>query len=193
MARGMEFFVFYFCCVALWLILSGLYLIIKRFVLRRNGTPVTIEDKLNVGEVFPNFRAVTKTLSEFELADYKGKKVIVNTFPSVDTGICALQTISFNKAVGDLADTVVITVSKDLPFALGRFCADKEINNAITVSDYKYRDFENNNGLLIEELGLLSRAVFVLDEEGVIRYKEVLEEIGEEPNYNNALEALKKL
>jgi len=80
------------------------------------GTPVTIEDKLNVGDVFPNFRAVTKTLSEFELTDYRGKNVIVNTFPSVDTGICALQTIKFNKEVSDLTDTVVITVSKDLPF-----------------------------------------------------------------------------
>ena len=157
------------------------------------GTPVTIEDKLNVGEVFPNFRAITKTLSEFELDDYRGKKIIVNTFPSVDTGVCALQTINFNREVRDLADTVVITVSKDLPFALGRFCADKEINNAITVSDYKYRDFENNNGLLVEELGLLARSVFVLDEDGVIRYKEVLEEIGEEPNYTTALDALKKL
>ena len=157
------------------------------------GTPVTIEDKLNVGEVFPNFRAITKTLSEFELSDYRGKKIIVNTFPSVDTGVCALQTINFNREVRDLADTVVITVSKDLPFALGRFCADKEINNAITVSDYKYRDFENNNGLLVEELGLLARSVFVLDEDGVIRYKEVLEEIGEEPNYTTALDALKKL
>ena len=157
------------------------------------GTPVTIEDKLNVGEVFPNFRAVTKTLSEFELTDYRGKNVIINTFPSVDTGICALQTIKFNKEVSNFNDTVVITVSKDLPFALGRFCADKEINNAITVSDYKYRDFENNNGLLVEELGLLARAVFVLDEDGVIRYKEVLEEIGEEPNYTAALAALKKI
>ena len=157
------------------------------------GTPVTIEDKLNVGEVFPNFRAVTKTLSEFELTDYRGKNVIINTFPSVDTGICALQTIKFNKEVSNFNDTVVITVSKDLPFALGRFCADKEINNAITVSDYKYRDFENNNGLLVEELGLLARAVFVLDKEGVIRYKEVLEEIGEEPNYTAALDALKKI
>ena len=157
------------------------------------GTPVTIEDKLNVGEVFPNFRAITKTLSEFELSDYRGKKIIVNTFPSVDTGVCALQTINFNREVRDLADTVVITVSKDLPFALGRFCADKEINNAITVSDYKYRDFENNNGLLVEELGLLARSVFVLDEDGVIRYKEVLEEIGEEPNYTTALDALKKI
>ena len=157
------------------------------------GTPVTVEDKLNVGEVFPNFRAVTKTLSEFELTDYRGKNVIINTFPSVDTGICALQTIKFNKEVSNFNDTVVITVSKDLPFALGRFCADKEINNAITVSDYKYRDFENNNGLLVEELGLLARAVFVLDKEGVIRYKEVLEEIGEEPNYTAALDALKKI
>ena len=157
------------------------------------GTPVTIDDKLNIGDVFPNFRAVTKTLSEFELDDYRGKKIIVNTFPSVDTGVCALQTINFNKEVRDLADTVVITVSKDLPFALGRFCADKEINNAITVSDYKYRDFENNNGLLVEELGLLTRSVFVLDENGVSRYKEVWEEIGEEPNYTTALDALKKL
>lgn len=157
------------------------------------GTPVTIEDKLNVGEVFPNFRAVTRTLSEFELTDYIGKNIIINTFPSVDTGICALQTIKFNKEVSNLNNTIVITVSKDLPFALGRFCADKEINNAITVSDYKYRDFENNNGLLVEELGLLARAVFVLDKEGVIRYKEVLEEIGEEPNYTVALDALKKI
>ena len=157
------------------------------------GTPVTIEDKLNVGEVFPNFRAVTRTLSEFELTDYIGKNIIINTFPSVDTGICALQTIKFNKEVSNLNNTIVITVSKDLPFALGRFCADKEINNAITVSDYKYRDFENNNGLLVEELGLLARAVFVLDKEGVIRYKEVLEEIGEEPNYIAALDALKKI
>ena len=157
------------------------------------GTSVTIEDKLNVGEVFPNFRAVTRTLSEFELTDYRGKNIIINTFPSVDTGICALQTIKFNKEVSNLTDTVVITVSKDLPFALGRFCADKEINNAITVSDYKYRDFENNNGLLVEELGLLARAVFILDKEGVIRYKEVLQEIGEEPNYEAALEELKKI
>ena len=157
------------------------------------GTPVTIEDKLNVGEVFPNFRAVTRTLSEFELTDYIGKNIIINTFPSVDTGICALQTIKFNKEVSNLNNTIVITVSKDLPFALGRFCADKEINNAITVSDYKYRDFENNNGLLVEELGLLARAVFILDKEGVIRYKEVLQEIGEEPNYEAALEELKKI
>ena len=157
------------------------------------GTNITIEDKVNVGDVFPNFKATNKDLSDFNLEDYRGKVLVINAFPSVDTGVCAVQTTRFNQEIKNYDNAVVITVSKDLPFALGRFCADKGVDNAVTVSDYKYRDFENQAGLLIEELGLLSRAVFVLDEEGVIRYKEVLEEIGEEPNYNNALEALKKL
>ena len=157
------------------------------------GTNITIEDKVNVGDVFPNFKATNKDLTDFNLEDYRGKVLVINAFPSVDTGVCAVQTTRFNQEIKNYDNAVVITVSKDLPFALGRFCADKEINNAITVSDYKYRDFENNNGLLIEELGLLARAVFVLDKEGVIRYKEVLEEIGEEPNYTAALDALKKL
>ena len=157
------------------------------------GTNITIEDKVNVGDIFPNFKATNKDLSDFNLEDYRGKVLVINAFPSVDTGVCAVQTTRFNQEIKNYDNAVVITVSKDLPFALGRFCADKGVDNAVTVSDYKYRDFENQAGLLIEELGLLSRAVFVLDEEGVIRYKEVLEEIGEEPNYNNALEALKKL
>ena len=157
------------------------------------GTNITVEDKVNVGDVFPNFKATNKDLTDFNLEDYKGKVLVINAFPSVDTGVCAIQTTRFNQEIKNFDNAVVITVSKDLPFALGRFCADKGVDNAVTVSDYKYRDFETNNGLLIEELGLLSRAVFVLDEEGVIRYKEVLEEVGEEPNYNNALDALKKL
>ena len=166
----------------------------RKGVVTFKGNPITLlGEEVKKGDKAKDFTVLGTDLSEVKLSDYAGKVVVISVFPSVDTGICALQTINFNKAVGDLADTVVITVSKDLPFALGRFCADKEINNAITVSDYKYRDFETNNGLLIEELGLLSRAVFVLDEQGVIRYKEVLEEIGEEPNYNNALDALKKL
>ena len=157
------------------------------------GTNITVEDKVNVGDVFPNFKATNKDLTDFNLEDYKGKVLVINAFPSVDTGVCAIQTTRFNQEIKNFDNAVVITVSKDLPFALGRFCADKEINNAITVSDYKYRDFENNNGLLVEELGLLARAVFVLDKEGVIRYKEVLQEIGEEPNYEDALQELKKL
>lgn len=157
------------------------------------GTPVTIDDKLALGEVFPNFRAVRKDLTDFNLEEYKGKILVVNTFPSVDTGICALQTIRFNKEVSNFDDVVVVTVSKDLPFALGRFCAAEGIENAITVSDHRYRDFENINGLLIEELGLLTRSVFVVNKDGVITYKEVLEEVGSEPNFELALAEVNRL
>ncbi|MGX7111686.1 thiol peroxidase [Gemella cuniculi] len=157
------------------------------------NTPVTIEDRINVGDVFPNFKAVNKDLTDFNLENYKGKTLVINAFPSVDTGICALQTIRFNQEMKNFSDVIVITVSKDLPFALGRFCADKEIKNAVTVSDYKYREFENNIGGLIVELGLLSRMVFIIDKDGIVRYKELCEEVGNEPNYENALEILKIL
>ena len=157
------------------------------------GTAVTIEDKLNIGDIFPNFSAVKKDLSDFKLDEYKGNIVVINTFPSIDTGVWALQTIRFNKEVSGFKDVVAVTVSKDLPFALGRFCAAEGIENAITVSDYKYRDIENLSGLLIKELGLLTRAVFIVDADGIIRYKEVLEEVGSEPNYEAALLQIKKL
>ena len=145
------------------------------------GTAVTIADKLNIGDIFPNFSAVKKDLSDFKLDEYEGNIVVINTFPSIDTGICALQTIRFNKEVSNFQGVVAVTVSKDLPFALGRFCAAKGIENAIY------------SGLLIEELGLLTRAVFIVDKEGILRYKEVLEEVGNEPNYEAALSEIKKL
>lgn len=158
------------------------------------GTPVTVTDKgVEVGKVMPNFRAVDKTLQDFNLEDYKGKVVVVNAFPSVDTGICALQTVRFNKEMKNYDGLVVVTVSKDLPFALNRFCADNGVDNAVTVSDYKYRDFENNVGYLIEQLGLLARAVFVVDKDGVVRYEELCEEVSTEPNYEKALEVVREL
>ena len=153
------------------------------------GTNITIEDKVNVGDVFHNFKSTNKDLSDFNLEDYRGKVLVINAFPSVDTGVCAIQTTRFNQEIKNYDNAVVITVSKDLPFALGRFCADKGVDNAVTVSDYKYRDFENQAGLLIEELGLLARAVFVVDTEGVVRYKEV----GNEPDFEKALEEVKNL
>lgn len=157
------------------------------------GTNITIEDKVNVGDVFPNFKATNKDLSDFNLEDYRGKVLVINAFPSVDTGVCAVQTTRFNQEIKNYDNAVVITVSKDLPFALGRFCADKGVDNAVTVSDYKYRDFENQAGLLIEELGLLARAVFVVDTEGVVCYKELCEEVGNKPDFEKALEEVKNL
>ena len=158
------------------------------------GQEVEVTDKgIDVGTKFPNFKAVTKKLSDFTLESTLGKIIVINTFPSIDTGICALQTIKFNNAVKDYKDLVVITVSKDLPFALARFCGDKGIDNAITVSDYKYRDFENEVGGFLPHLGLLTRQVFVLDEEGIVKYKELVAEVGMEPNYEEALLIVNKL
>ena len=158
------------------------------------GTPVTIEDKLNVGEVFPNFRAVTKTLSEFELADYKGKKVIVNTFPSVDTGVCALQLTRFNQEAANFdKDVQLLTISADLPFALGRYCADKGIENALTASDHKELDFGLKYGFVIKELRLLTRGTVIVDKEGTVQYVEYVPEVATEPDYSKALEVIKTL
>ena len=167
--------------------------IMKKTILFK-GNPVTVTDKgLKVGDKFPGFKAVNKDLADFSLEDVKGKVVALNAFPSIDTGICALQTVRFNKEVANYNDLAVVTISKDLPFALGRFCGDNGVENAITVSDYKYRDFENNAGGLIEELGLLARAVYVLDKDGVIKYIEVCEEVADEPKYDKALEVIKTL
>lgn len=158
------------------------------------GEEVEVIDKgLKVGDKFPNFRATNRDLEDFSLEDVKGKTVVINTFPSVDTGICALQTIRFNNEVKNYKDLVVITVSKDLPFALNRFCGEKGIENAITVSDFKYRDFENVVGGYIPEVGLLARQVIVVDKEGTIKHLELIKETSSEPDYNAALEIVKEI
>lgn len=158
------------------------------------GTPVTVQYKgIDVNSTCPNFKAVRSDMTDFDLDDYKGKVLVINSFPSIDTGICALQTVRFNKEMSNYKDLVAITVSKDLPFALGRFCANNGIDNAITVSDYKYRDFENNFGGLINELALLARQVMVVDKEGVVRYIDLVEEVGNEPNYEEALKVINSL
>lgn len=153
---------------------------------------VTSKD-IEVGTEFPNFKAVKSDLTDFNLEDYKGNILVINSFPSVDTGVCAMQTTKFNNEVSKYKNLTVVTVSKDLPFALGRFCSANGIDNAITVSDYKYNDFENKVGELIEEIKLLARAVYVVDQLGIVRYVERLEKIGEEPNYAKALEVVKTL
>lgn len=158
------------------------------------GVNVEVTDKgVTLGSKFPNFKAVTKELEDFDFSSLEGKIVVLNTFPSIDTGVCALQTIKFNTSVKDFQDVVVVTVSKDLPFALARFCGEKGISNAITVSDFKYRDFENNVGGFIPEVGLFARQVFVLDKDGVVKYNELVSPVGTEPDYDKALELVKEL
>ena len=146
-----------------------------------------------LGTVAPDFTLVAEDLSEKTLSDFAGKKVVLNIFPSIDTGVCAASARKFNEEASALDNTVVVNVSKDLPFALGRFCASEGLQNVMNLSDYR-GNFGENYGLTIADSplkGLLSRAVVVLDENGIVKYTEQVPEIAQEPNYAAALEAVK--
>jgi len=140
-----------------------------------------------------NIELVKTDLSSLNLTDYLGKKVVLNIFPSVDTGVCAQSVRQFNKDLSGLENTVVICISKDLPFAQNRFCAAEGLDNVIMASDFR-SDFGKTYGVEMTDgplKGLLARAVVVLNEEGTIVYTELVPEITTEPNYEAALEATK--
>lgn len=162
--------------------------------IKLKGNPVqTVGELPTVGTLAKEFTLVAADLSEKHLADYTGKKVLLNIFPSIDTGICAASARAFNEKASALENTVVINVSRDLPFALSRFCAAEGLDNVEVLSDFR-GNFGEDYGLTIEDSplrGLLSRAVVVLDEKGDVLYTEQIPEITQEPNYESALEALK--
>ena len=156
-----------------------------------NGSPLTLEgNTLKVGHTVPNFTAIGNDLNPVSLNDTKGKRVFLSV-PSLDTSVCDIEVRKFNEEVSKLSNVHVYTLSMDLPFAQARWCGAANINNVTTLSDYKDREFGKNFGVYIKELGLLSRAVFVVDENNKITYIEYLEEITNEPNYEKALQALK--
>ena len=158
------------------------------------GNPVTLKGKLvKPGQNAKNFMAVKSDLSPFNLSDFKGKVRIISSVPSVDTDVCAAQTRRFNEAAAALNDVHIFTISCDLPFALKRFCAAEGIDKLVTLSDHKDRDFGIKYGLLIEEFALLARAVIVIDKDDVVQYVDIVGEIAEHPDYDKALEAVKKL
>ncbi|MBZ0258896.1 thiol peroxidase, partial [bacterium] len=129
-------------------------------------------------------------LQPVKLSDLKGQVVIISSVPSVDTPVCELQTKRFNEEANKL-DAKVLTVSLDLPFAQKRFCAAEGLDKVVTVSDYKDRNFAETYGVLIKELCLCSRAVFVVDKDGKLVYQEIVGEVTEHPDYDKALEAAK--
>jgi thioredoxin-dependent peroxiredoxin len=155
------------------------------------GDPVTLEGHpVHVGQPSPNFTVVAKDLSDRSIADYRGKTVILSVVPSLDTGVCSTQTKTFNERAASLPDDVVIlTLSMDLPFAQARWCGANDVANVVTLSDYKYRSFAEAYGLRIKENGLLARAIYVLDRNGVIRYQQIVPELTREPDYDAALAA----
>lgn len=158
------------------------------------GTEINTQGDLPaVGSQAPDFKLTAGDLSEKSLSDFKGKKVILNIFPSVDTGTCAASVRKFNEEAAGLENTVVLCISKDLPFAQGRFCAAEGIENVVSLSEYKDSNFSDAYQLKIAEgplAGLLSRSVVVVDEEGKVVYTEQVAETTEEPNYEQALAVL---
>ena len=153
----------------------------------------TIGDLPENGLTVKDFALVNDKLEEKVLSDYDGKKKIFNIFPSIDTGICAASARKFNESAGDLENTVVINVSKDLPFALGRFCAAEGLDHVETLSDFR-GSFGDDFGVTITDgpmEGLLSRAVIVTDENNHVIYSEQVSEITTEPDYDAALNAVK--
>lgn len=158
-----------------------------------NGVTLT-GDQPAVGQPLPNVTLKGAGLKDVDLASYKGKVVILSVVPSLDTPVCDKQTRHFNEDAGKLGgDVALLTVSMDLPFAQARWCGAADAKNVVALSDYKDRGLGQAFGLYIKELGLLARAVFVADKTGVIRYAEVVKEVTQEPNYDAALAAAKKL
>jgi len=159
------------------------------------GKPMHLAGRaLRTGMAGPEFRAVSSDLEEVSLGDYGRKKKIVTSFLSLDTPVCDLQVKEFNKRAMDLdKETVLIGISNDLPFAQKRFCRANEIANVMTLSDYRYRSFGINYGLLIKELNLLARAVLILDTNNDLRYIQIVEEATNPPAYDDALAALEEV
>ncbi|MEJ2157483.1 MAG: thiol peroxidase [Desulfobacteraceae bacterium] len=160
-----------------------------------HGNPLTLVGKeVTMGSPSPDATLVDKELNAVKLSDYRGKVVIISSVPSLDTPVCDMQTRRFNSEAANLGDDVVIlTVSMDLPFAQSRWCGAAGVEQVITLSDHRDAAFGEAYGLLIKELRLLGRAVMVLDREGVVRYYQLVKEVGEEPDYDAALEAVKSL
>lgn len=157
------------------------------------GGPVTLlGPALKVGDKAPDFRVVDTTLAEVTLADSKGKTRLISTLPSIDTPVCDTETRRFNEEAAKLPDNVIIlTISMDLPFAQKRWCAAAGVERVKLLSDYQERSFALAYGVLIKELGLLSRSIFVVDPDDIIRYVEHVPEVTAEPDYAAALDAAK--
>ncbi|MBP2076003.1 thiol peroxidase [Oceanobacillus polygoni] len=157
-----------------------------------NQEPVTLlGNKVKVGDTAPDFTVLSNDLQEVTLDDYNGKVKLIVAVPSIDTGVCSEETIRFNKEADTIPNVQILTISMDLPFAQGRWCAANGVNQLDTLSDHRNADFGKNYGVLIEELRLLARAIFVVDANNKITYVEYVSEVTNHPDYDKALQAAK--
>lgn len=159
------------------------------------GSPVSIDGNfISVGDNAPQFKLVKADLSEATLNDFKGKYVVMNIFPSIDTGVCAMSVRKFNLLASSQPNTVVLCISRDLPFAQSRFCAAEGVENVVVLSDFRHNsEFGADYGVQMSDgplAGLLARSVVVIDPDGKVIYSRMSPEITEEPDYTAAISVL---
>ena len=156
-----------------------------------NGDPITlVGSRVQVGDNAPDFLVVDNNLKNVTLKDTSGKRIFV-VVPSIDTSVCDMEVRKFNEEATQLSDVTVYVISMDLPFAQVRWCGNAGIDKVITLSDYKQKSFGKQSGTLIEEFCFLTRAIFVVDENNKITYVEYCKDVVNEPNYEEALKAVK--
>jgi thiol peroxidase len=157
------------------------------------GNPLTlVGPEIKAGQKAPDFHSLDKGLAPIGLDKFKGKVKIISVVPSIDTPVCDAQTRRFNEEASKLGDVQILTVSMDLPFAQARWCGAAGVDKITMVSDFKDRDFGNKYGVLIKELGLLARAVFVVDKNDNVTHAEYVKEVANQPDYDATLAAAKK-
>jgi thioredoxin-dependent peroxiredoxin len=159
------------------------------------GNPLTlVGNEVKQGEPAPDFTVIDNGLTPVNLLSYKGKVCVISSVPSLDTPVCDAETRRFNEEAGRLGDNVVVlTISADLPFAQARWCGAAGVDKVITLSDHRGLDFGRAYGLVIKELQLLARAIFVVDTKGVLRYIQLVKEVADEPDYDTVLSEVRKL
>ena len=164
-------------------------------VITFDGNPLTlVGDEVQVGQKAPNFEVLANDLSSVRLSDTAGQVRILSVVPSLDTPVCDTQTRTFNEQAASLGEDVrILTISVDLPFAQSRWCGAAGVDQVTTLSDHREVSFGTGYGLLIKELRLLTRALLVIDRQGIIQYIQIVSELTNEPNYDEALEAARQL
>lgn len=150
--------------------------------------------QVNIGEQAPNFKVVDKNFAPVQLTDFTGQTLLISVVPSLDTGVCSLQTKRFNEESAKLPKNItLLTISNDLPFAQKRFCKVANVEQIKVLSDSVWRDFGMKYGLIIKDMGLLTRAIFIIDAQGKVKYKELVANISQHPDYVKALTAVKDI
>jgi thiol peroxidase len=166
----------------------------RKDVVTFKGNPLTLlGNELKVGDTAPDAEVLANDLSPVKLSDFLGKVCVICAVPSLDTPVCDIQTRKFNEQAASMGDDVVVlTISMDLPFAQKRWCGSANVENVQTLSDHLRAEFGTGFGVLIKELRLLARTVFIVDKEGIIRYIQIVKELTSEPDYEAALTAVKE-